>query len=186
MDSDNKMRNIMNLGEGYLSAAIYLLEVCLTDNEDHKADILIFPILANANHGLELYFKGLTYILDELLGVEQKIEGTHNLRQLFNTLKARIKGLDGQRVLNEFEEDFKELSDYIDELFDRIEATPQNDKMDFPRYPFSKKHENHFYVDKFRNIEIDLENLKDRLEITYEKLESFSDYLVYNRLIDSE
>lgn len=176
------MRNVLNLAEGYIISAIQLSEKCLLDNEDKKADILIFPILANANHAIELYLKGLTIILNEILDNNQKIEGTHNLKQLFNTLKARIKELDGQRAMSEFEDYFIELSEYIDELVQKIDSTPQNDKMDFARYPFTKKFENHFYVDGFKNIEIDMENLKNRLESLSEKFESYSDFLFYERM----
>jgi len=178
-------RNILNLAEGYLTSAIQLSEICLFDNEDKKADILIFPILANANHALELYLKGLTIMLNEILGNSQKIEGTHNLKQLYNTLKARIKELDGQRALTELEGNFIELTEYIEELVEKIDSTPQNDKMDFARYPFTKKYENHFYIDTFENVEIDIENLKNRLEVLFEKLKSYSDYLFYNRLNES-
>jgi len=178
-------RNVLNLAEGYLTSAIQLSEICLFDNEDKKADILIFPILANANHALELYLKGLTIMLNEILDNNQKIEGTHNLKQLYNTLKARIKELDGQRALTELEGNFIELTEYIEELVEKIDSTPQNDKMDFARYPFTKKYENHFYIDTFENIEIDIENLKNRLEVLYEKLKSYSDYLFYNRLNES-
>lgn len=181
-----EIKNILNLADAYLTSAIHLSIDCINDNADKKADILIFPILANTNHGLELYIKGITLILNGLLENNKKIEGTHNLKQLFNTLKARIKELDGQRILNQFVKDFIELSEYIDELFEKIKSTPKNDKMDFSRYPTTKQYENHFYVDTFTNIEIDLENLINRLNIMYSKLESFSEYLLFERLLESD
>src|SRR5690625_6409664 len=40
-----------------ISPAITMSKKCLSGNEDKKADVLIFPILNNANHGIELYLK---------------------------------------------------------------------------------------------------------------------------------
>jgi hypothetical protein len=54
--------------------------------------------------------------------------------------------------------------------------------MDFSRYPFSKKEGNHFYVDTWSNIEVDIENLKNRIKIIYQKLEQYADYFYYERL----
>jgi hypothetical protein len=53
--------------------------------------------------------------------------------------------------------------------------------MEFSRYPNSKNDENHFYVDKWLNIGVNLENLLRKIEVTYQSLEGFSDYLQYSR-----
>jgi len=134
-----ELRNLCNLADGYFQSATILIDDCLTENKDKKADIIIFPILACLNHGIELYIKSITLMLNKLIGNNLKIDGTHNLKQLFDTLKARIKDLDGQKRLNEFEKDFVNLSKYINELAQKIKASPKNNKMDFSRYPFSKK-----------------------------------------------
>jgi len=89
--------------------------------------------------------------------------------------------LEGQKALNEFEKEFIGLSNYINELVKKVEANPKNDKMDFARYPFSKKGGNHFYVEKGANVDIDLENFTQLLELVSSKLESFADYIYYNR-----
>lgn len=181
-----EMRSMLNLAEGYLTSAISLTRLCLLDNNNKKADIIIFPILANANHGIELYLKGITFILDAILKNEIKIEGTHNLEKLYFTLKSRIKDVEGESKFIDFEVKFIGLTKYINELFEKLKPTPKNDKMDFPRYPFSKKNENHFYVDSFTNIEIDLENLIYRLEDIFTNFESLSDYFYYNKLQGEE
>ena len=173
--------NLFNLGDGYMDSAVRLIDQCLEDNTDKKADILIFPIFTGINHGVEVYLKGLTLLINKLLGNGLSTDGTHNLNQLFSTLKARIKDLDGQKELNNFEKDFEELSSYISELNEKLEASQRNDNMDFSRYPFSKKRENHFYVNNWENVEVDLENFKTRIVIIKEKLENFSDYLYYYR-----
>lgn len=180
MDSDNIL-NLFNLGDGYLDSSIILIEKCISDNKDKKADIFIFPILTGINHGIEVYLKGITIVFNKMLQNQQSADGTHNLKQLFDTLKARIKDLDGQKVLNEFEKDFEELSTYIDELNTKIESTQRNDKMDFSRYPFSKKEENHFYVNNWTNVELDLENLRNRAIAIKDKLDGFSEYAYFDK-----
>lgn len=180
MDS-GEIINLFNLGDAYFDSALILIDTCLADNKDKKADIIIFPIFTCVNHGIEVHIKGLTILLNKIIQNELTIDGTHYLNQLFDTLKARIKDLDGQKALNEFEKDFVELSEYIEELGDKLEASQKNDKMDFSRYPFSKKKENHFYVDNFTNVEVDLENLKERILIIKKKIENISDFYYYTR-----
>ncbi|WP_266203739.1 hypothetical protein [Pontibacter kalidii] len=182
IDKDADIRNILNLAEGYSDAAIELAKLCLSDNEDKKADILIFPILTNANHGIELYLKGLNWILNKLLESANKIEGGHNIQQIFQTLKSKIKLYKGRLSVREFEASMEELQSYITELFDKIEATPKDNKMDFSRYPFNNVYDNHFYVKSIGNIEIDLENFVFRFEKIKETLDTMSDYLYYQEL----
>lgn len=176
------IRNMLNLAEGYLDSSIALAKHCLDDNKDKKADILIFPILTNANHGIELYLKAMTWTLNKLLNIEKKIEGGHNIKQIFQTVRSKIKLYKGTLSLKEFNASTKELENYINELFDKVEATPKDDKMDFSRYPISNDYDNHFYVDVIGNVEIDLENFVSRFEIIKEKLETMTDFLYYQEL----
>lgn len=172
----------LRLAEGYLESSIILAKHCLLDNDDKKADIIIFPILTNANHGIELYLKALNWILNKLMNSQKKVEGSHNIQQIFQTLKSKIKSYNGNLSLKEFNSSTKELESYIDELFNKIEATSNDDKMDFSRYPFSNDYDNHFYVDAIGNVEIDLENFVSRFEIIKENLETLSDFLYYQEL----
>lgn len=182
IESGEDIRNMLNLAEGYLDSSIALAKHCLDDNEDKKADILIFPILTNANHGIELYLKAMTWTLNKLLNIEKKIEGGHNIKQIFQTVRSKIKLYKGNLSLKEFNASTKELENYINELFDKVEATPKDDKMDFSRYPISNDYDNHFYVDVIGNVEIDLENFVSRFEIIKEKLETMTDFLYYQEL----
>jgi hypothetical protein len=176
------IRNILNLAEGYLEAAIALATVCLQDNEDKKADIYIFPILTNANHGIELYLKGMTWALNKLLAIDRKVEGGHNSKQIFQTVRSKIKEYNGHISLHGFNDSTKELEEYINELFIIIEATAKNDKMDFSRYPITNDYDNHFYVMSIDNVEIDLENFVARFQIIKNHLEEISDFLFYQEL----
>jgi hypothetical protein len=176
------IRNMLNLAEGYLDSSIALAKHCLADNEDKKADILIFPILTNANHGIELYLKAMTWTLNKLLNVEKKIEGGHNIKQILQTVRSKIKLYNGDLSLKEFNSSTKELENYINELFEKVEATPKDDKMDFSRYPISNDYDNHFYVNVIGNVEIDLENFVLRFEIIKENLDIMTSFLFYQEL----
>lgn len=176
------IKNILNLADGFLLSAILLAKKCLANNHDKKADIVIFPILANANHGIELYLKGMIWTLNKLLGNNSKIEGKHNIQQIFKTLRSKIKEHEGQGKLKAFDLETKELSDYLVELCNKVKATPRDDRMDFSRYPFSNKYENHFYVDGLGNVEIDLENFVYRFKRIKNKLEIISDFYYYQHL----
>lgn len=182
IEDGDDIRNMLNIAEGYLKSAVQLAKVCLDDNDDKKADILIFPILTNANHGIELYLKAITWLLNLLLETDRKIEGKHNIKQIFQTVRSKIKQYNGNLSLDDFNDVTKELESYINELFDKVEATDRDDKMDFSRYPISNNYDNHFYVDAIGNVEIDLENFAMRFEIIKGNLKSISDFLIYQEL----
>jgi hypothetical protein len=177
-----RIQNLLSMGNGFMLSAIYLAQRCLIDNHDKKADIVIFPILANANHGIELYLKGLTWILNKLLGTDSKIEGGHNIQQIFMTVKSKVQQLDGPDGEKAFEKETNNLSFYISELFAKVKATPRDNKMDFSRYPFNKKYENHFYADRVGNVEVDLENFVNRFEDIRTTLDSITSFYYYQRL----
>jgi hypothetical protein len=170
------------LAEGFLSSAIELAKASLADNSDKKADMLIFPILTNANHGIELYLKSLVWTLNKLLNSQYKIEGKHNIKQILETAKAKIKKYKDQHTLNYFNQQTEDLQNYIDELFAKIQATSQKDKMDFSRYPLDEKYSNHFYVDEIGNIEVDLENFVLRFEKILKTLDEIVSYFFYQEL----
>lgn len=178
--SFNPESNLRELGEGYLTSSLYLIEKCLNDNEDKKADIVIFPILNCLNHGIELFIKSLIFTINAKSNDEFKLEGTHNLKQLLNTLRARIKESIGEKGMNSFDLIFIPLTAYIDELFEKTGCTEKDSKMDFSRYPFDKKLENHFYVNNI-NCEIDLENLRDRVEKIFNLFDQYSDFIIYGQ-----
>jgi hypothetical protein len=182
INKNEHILNLLNIAEGFLLSSLELAKKCLNDNQNKKADIIIFPILNNANHGIELYLKSLIWIMNELLGNEQKIVGKHNLKQLFQTLKARFKLYKGNIKNTDFNEATYELENYISELFDKIQATDKNDKMDFSRYSLNKNKEDHFYVLEFGNVEIDLENFVERFERIKQNLKQLTDFLYFQEL----
>ncbi|UOQ53055.1 hypothetical protein [Hymenobacter cellulosivorans] len=174
--------NMLNIADGFMMAALELAQNCLLDNQWKKADILIFPILMNTNHGIELYLKAMIWTINKINKSDARIEGKHNIRQIFHTLKSKVKTYGGALSLEEFQAGTEELEAYINELFAKIEATDKDDKMDFSRYPFSTKYDSHFYVNAIGNVEIDLENFVIRFESIKESLDALSGYLYHHEL----
>ncbi len=174
--------NMLALAEGFLDSAIQLAKDCLNNNENKKADILIFPILTNANHGIELYLKSLIWTLNKLIESEFRIEGSHNIQQMYQTVEAKIKSYKGIEWVNHFREQNLNLTEYIDELFALITVTGKKENMDFSRYPLTNKYENHFYIDRLDNVKIDLENFVERFEKIKEALDERASYFFYQEL----
>ncbi|MCH6233945.1 hypothetical protein [Cognataquiflexum rubidum] len=177
------IQNMLVLAEGFLTSSIELAKVALASNKDKKADIMIFPILTNANHGIELYLKSLVWTLNKLLKSENKIEEmNHDIKKILETAQKKIEQYKDQESLDFFNHQIEELQSYINELFTIIKASPKNAKMDFSRYPFDHKYLNHFYVDELGNVEIDLENLISRFEKILETLDERISYFYYQEL----
>ena len=81
-DKHSHINNMITVAKGYMKSSILLTEQILADNWSKKADIIIFPILFNANHAIELYLKAITWTLNILLDKPMKIEGQHNIKQI--------------------------------------------------------------------------------------------------------
>jgi hypothetical protein len=174
--------NLLVLAEGFLSSAIELCQTSISDNTDKKADMLIFPILHNANHGIELYLKSLIWIFNRLLKNSAKIEGKHNIQQMLQTVQSKLKTYKDNEWVKDFRENNNDLIEYTEELFSLISGYGKGDNMDFSRYPITDKYENHFYIDRLDNVEIDIVNLKERLINIKDALDERASYFFYQEL----
>lgn len=182
IDKWSDIFNLLNMADGFMRSGITLAKFASENNENKVADIPIFPMLTNVNHGIELYLKALTWMLNQKMGEELRIEGAHNIRQIYATVLSKIKSYGGGIICQDFKQKTEGLNNYIEELFIKTNATEKQDKMDFSRYPFNNKYENHFYVDQIGNVEVDLENFVVRFEEIHESLESISDFLYHIEL----
>lgn len=144
------------MGNAYLKTSLALIDTCLSDNRDKKADTWIFPILFHVVHGIEVYLKGFNsqYRIFAKLKKQEyqdtKLEKGHDIKQLCNTTLNLIRENKDKELLPEY-------------LFIQrfIEILYQNtDDMTFARYPLTTKDANHFYVSQPGNITIDLNVLK--------------------------
>lgn len=186
MYPNSDILNLLNMADGFMLSAIALANKCLEDNAHKQADILIFPILTNANHGIELYLKGMVWILNIKLQSEYTIEGNHNIKQLYNSALKKIQTYQGRLSLADFKEATQDLKSYIDELFEKTQATKKDSKMDFSRYPFGRDREDHFYVTDLGNECVDLDNFSLRFTSIHESLDNLSSFLYYNELHQEE
>lgn len=170
-----ELSSVLCMADGFMMSAVDIGRRCLQDNRRKEADILIFPAMANAIHGIELYLKGINWALNDLNGSPQKIEGKHNIRQIFQVIQGKIK-LKGPGELRAFKVQMYELSSFIDEVYAKAGSTDKNDKMDFARYPFSREDEEHFYGVGWDNVEVDLVNFVRRITSIHNLLKDFSDH----------
>lgn len=190
VDKHNNIINMITIADGYMQASILLAKQSVVDNDDKKADILIFPILFNANHAIELYLKAINWSLNILLDNGKKNEGNHDIQQILSTVCSKV---------NEFEKDaerrkqFKKLTNdlrnYIDELYSEIKKSSgkrSKDNMDFSRYPFAKGYINHFYIEEFDNVVVDLENFITRFEEIGRNLSNISRHYLYDYILEGE
>lgn len=186
---NDDINNFIVLADGYISSAIQLIDLCLENNSDSKADKLIFPILNNVNHGIELYLKSIIWTINELNKTGEKFDDNcHELNQLFNETIEIIKKYEDLIFFEDFKEKSIILSCYINEIYAVLTKNPFKNSMTFSRYPISstnkntKQHYKQFYTEKKENIEIDLENLKEILEEIYLFLDERVSYLYFNKL----
>lgn len=159
----------------------------MEDNGDKKADIVIYPILFNANHAIELYLKAITWTLNILLNKPYKIEGNHDIQQILQIVISR--GDEFEKDNSERKKKFHELLEgtksYIDELFGKIESVDgkrKKDNMDFSRYPFDQKYNPHFYINEFKNVVVDLENFLMRFEEIGDNLRLIATHYLFDFL----
>lgn len=182
------IQNFIVLADGYLSSAIQLIDLCLVNISDVKADKLIFPILHNANHGIELYFKAIIWSINQINKNDEKFKEIHELDKLFENTIETIKANKDLRFLENFKENASCLSNYINELYSTLRVANVHGNMFFSRYPISKtdkktkSHIKQFYTEKVNNIVIDLENFKEILEEIYSFLDERVSYLYFNEL----
>jgi hypothetical protein len=158
----SQIYNMILIAKGFMMSSVMLAEQALNDNRDKKADIIIFPIIFNANHAIELYLKAITWALNILLEKDGRIEGKHDIKQIFYVVRSRVNELEkNPEDKKQFDNLTINLREYIEELFKKIENESKwkyKDNMDFSKYPLNEKYVNHFYIDEFDNVVIDLEN----------------------------
>lgn len=77
------IKNMIVIANRFMLSSIMLVEQILENNRNKNADIVIFPILFNANLAIDLYLKAITWTLNIILDKDEKIEGSHD-KQIFN------------------------------------------------------------------------------------------------------
>lgn len=187
-NSHDHISNMFVLGDGFYNSAISLTKIILIDNRDHKADELIFPIVFNFNHAIEIYLKATSWILKKLLHRSEKepFKSTHDLNKLLASYKHLIHDFEGHNV------DGKLIAttNYISELYKVIEIPKTNrsgqieyDKngnevsiqdITFARYALTNDLQPQFYITKNENITLDMVNLDLIMKSIFEELRGFA------------
>jgi hypothetical protein len=165
------------LGKTYFDTALAMMQICLTDNRDKKADVWIFPILFHVVHGIEIYLKGFNSQYRIFTKVSQfeyqetKIEGQHDIQQLCNVTLSLLRGNKDKDLLKEF--------GFVKQFIDILYAHTKD--MAFARYPLATDKTEQFYVSQGENISIDLEVLTawvTRIASILENCTSFVDFQI--------
>lgn len=136
-------------GEGYFVSAIILLEQCLAENRDRKGDAVIFPVLFNAEQGVELYIKAFFKLLGEHGILYQGRLRTHDIKTLFANWMTLLSQSDAA-VRQIAEKDIETIRSFITHLFEKTEDVT------FARFPYDTHDVKHFYVDANSNIIVDM------------------------------
>lgn len=184
IEKNDRIGNLISIGQGFIKSSKYTLELCIEDNSEKVADELIFPILTNLNHGIELYLKALIWTLNFIKSNDQNFPKTHNLNNLMVQSLELIHDVDGEDAVDYFVKSAIVLLDYINEINETIKTNSKSDNTDFSRYPFSRKLEDHFYVSTKDNVEIDIINLLEIINEIEEVLDDRVNYFYYHRLLE--
>ena len=163
------------MAEGYFETANLLLNVCLEDNKDKKADIYIFPILFDIVHGTELALKAINDYLYLILDDESKIEGNHNIKQLSDVsvkLLNKLKSNDSSEEIKDALVAINLVKKFIDNIYDKT------DDMAFARYPITNKDKEMFYACSETNVTVDLMLLKEQLSYVATMLDFIMDLMM--------
>lgn len=181
-------RNFAVLGKSFFSTAFSLMQICLQDNNDKKADDWIFPIMFSIVHGIEVYLKVIIVSLNIILDKEtKKIEGKHDIRQLAQGARKLIiqfnsseKSFDSKQMLTAI----KVINNFIDIIYEKT------DDMTFARYPMSRKkkgNKNPFYLEVFGNEVVDMELFNKEIVAVFHMLDylfEITDEMVENKGVD--
>lgn len=169
------------IADGYFESAIMLAKCCLQNNQDKKADIVVFPMLFSVNHAIELYEKSICWSINILLNNKSKFKENHDIRGIWYTTKQKIKefGFGAGHEEYDFNNMVIMLEAYLDEISRKIMKDDINKayhNIDFSRYPMNNHNEYHFYLQTYENVVVDLENFIVVFEDIRKCLNSLSNY----------
>lgn len=179
------INNMIVIGGGFMSSALLLAKNILEDNHDKKADNLIFPILFNINHGIEVYLKAIAWQLNILENNKESFIPNHQLKELLENVKALVYSFEsGTEKIDRFDEMIEPLDNYISELYSKIEKVKPNGNViysiDFSRYTLDNKMEPQFYINELDNVMVDLEYFLEVFTDIRSSLDSIAKHYLYD------
>lgn len=175
MDSHDNANNLYVIGNGYSEAALILIDSILFNNCDKKADRIIFPLLYNINQSIELLLKATIWVLERKESDKPTTYNEHDINALYCQMIAKIKRK--EQSTKGLIRHFDALTNYIDELYQKIGEKGEKPHIDFARYPTDINSKSYYYVETYNNEMVDIENLKKNYLEIIESLNSI--YLMY-------
>ena len=144
---DENYRHVF-IWDGYLKAGNLLIQACEENN--NLRHILIYPIIFNFRHAIELAMKWvfIKYGRYSSLPIDEDVLKRHDLWQLWKQCK---------KILNEFGSNSEEIS-YVEQLIKDFHDVDNN--AEAFRYPIDKQGE----VFPLPEHRIDLRNVRDVME----------------------
>lgn len=131
------IKDNFEMGKAYISNALITLYSILDDaNKGGMSDTLIFPILFDIWHGIELWLKSSIKAIYLITGTNKEIKTTHHIDDLLKTLKEELNKLNMSKTE---EIALTEVTLLIGE-FKRVNA-----HFDFARYSFDTNGNYQFY-----------------------------------------
>ena len=189
----NHIHNMLVIAEGFMSSALLLAKQVLTDNRGKRADSLIFPILFNANHGIEVYLKAITWSLNILNNnTGKEFDAHHDLPKLLKQVKSLVDQFESDtEKLKTFNTMIKPLENYLEELSSKIEDIRVTEegtikryyRIDFSRYTLGNlknKKEPQFYINELENVVVDMENFVEVFEKIHKSLDRIARHYLYD------
>lgn len=181
--------NMDVLAEPFMDVAGYILEGLLEDNHDKKADSLIFPILFNMSHGIELYLKAIREEIDILIlykkddyNCTEISTNGHNIKNIIKSINDKIIEMGKNKVVFPREiDELKDLMSVVEHIVNNfIKEGEEGEIYFFSRYPISHKtKKGYFYNQSYSglieksnfNYTVDLEDLYNQYLILYRCLD---------------
>ena len=138
-DKSNPVQTIndnFEMGKAYMANAVLgLYSILYNRNRYCVADMLVFPILFDVWHGVELWLKSSINAIHFLIHSGEKLKNNHGIYEYLNILKCELSRLNMNKSI---EIALSELSVLIEEL-KRVNA-----HFDFARYSFGRNGEYQF------------------------------------------
>lgn len=181
-----RRRRFVIVGQAYFDTAYYMLQQCLDDNLDKKADAWIFPVLFHVVHGIEVYLKAINVSYNVALRKDKtQIEGAHDIKQLWNTARKLVlefKTANPGYTADQLWGAIKVVGNFIENIYEKT------DDMTFARYPMGKDKNGHFYIEKIGNTVVNMELLYTQMPIVFHMLDFIFEvpemYIDDNEMVD--
>lgn len=175
-DPNNTEANFGVIANGYFISAKVLTEKYIENNIRKDADVVIYPILFNIIHGIELYLKAIYMKLAYILKKDQQFVGGHNIKGLLGMVSSLVKELkNNKEQFQQYKNIIKDVEQFVEEVY------MKTDKMDFARYSVDNKNkENYFYIDNIENEVVNLPVLLDKINKMHEALDQLHSHFLYD------